>query len=264
MATAYDVLGISTDATRAELEAAYRAKYAAYDLAQAANLGDEFVQVAVQRRAEVTTAYQTLRPAVAAPLALSPAIERRRDRETIVALLIFVAIALLAPFLRGVAVPVRAVAAEGADIAALRAKLAPNFQLEALDGGQVSLSDFKGKVVLANLWATWCPPCVRETPRLVRLAEHYRGQGLVVLGINTTYQDDRAKVADFVRDQQIAYPILLDTNDQFGQAYSARLLPTSYLIDQNGKIVQVRVGEIDEAQLGDQVEALLKAGATTP
>ena len=260
----YELLGISADATRADLDAAYRAKHAACDPAQLAEMGEEFVQLAVQRRAEYTIAYQTLRSAVAAPLTLPPASIRRRDRETIVALLVFVAIALVVPLVRGVAVPVSVVSAAGADVAALRAKSAPDFRLEALDGRQVSVSDFKGKVVLANLWATWCPPCVRETPRLVRLAEQYKAQGLVVLGINTTYQDDRAKVAAFVREHKISYPVLLDTKDEFGQAYAARLLPTSYLIDQEGRIVQIKVGEIDEAQLGAQVQALLKSGKENP
>ena len=260
MDTPYQLLGIGPDATHAELEAAYRAKHTAYAPEQAAQLGEEFAQIAALRRTEIAAAYRDLRSALAAPLALPPAAERRRDLETLAVLILFVAIALSAVFLRGVAKPVRTVSAVGADSAALRSKTAPDFRLEAVDGSQVSLADFKGKVVLVNLWATWCPPCVRETPRIVRLAEKYKAQGLVVLGVNTTYQDDRAKVAAFVRDHKVSYPVLLDTDDRFGQAYGARLLPTSYLIDQQGKIVQVRVGEIDEAQLGEQIQALLRAG----
>jgi cytochrome c biogenesis protein CcmG/thiol:disulfide interchange protein DsbE len=133
-----------------------------------------------------------------------------------------------------------------------------------VDGSQVTLSDLKGKVVLLNLWATWCPPCVRETPRLVRVYDKYRDQGFVILGINTTYQDDRAKVAQFVRDHNVSYPVLLDMNDEFGQKYGARLLPTSYLVDRTGKIVMTKVGEVDEAQLEEQVQALLDAERGTP
>jgi cytochrome c biogenesis protein CcmG, thiol:disulfide interchange protein DsbE len=160
--------------------------------------------------------------------------------------------------LQGVGAPERTVAVEGADAAALTSKPAPNFTLPALDGTTVQLSDYQGQVVMLNIWATWCPPCVRETPRLVRLANTYQDQGLVVLGMNTTYQDDRDKVAQFVREQQISYPILLDTNGEGGRLYPARLMPTTYLIDREGKIVYTRVGEIDEATLDEQIAALLK------
>lgn len=262
MATAYEILGIGPDASRQDLETAYAAKRELYAAERHANLPDELQQLAAQRRAQITTAYQSLRAAVAAPVRLAPAAERRRDRETILALLLLVAIAVLVPLSRNVAVPNRTAKVTGAEAAQLQAEVAPNFTLEAVGGKQVSLADYKGKVVMLNLWATWCPPCVRETPRLVRLYEKYNAQGFVILGINTTYQDERPKVEQFVRDQKVTYPILLDTDDKFGSAYRARVLPTSYLIDRSGKIVQVRVGEIDEAQFAEQIAALLKADAT--
>lgn len=256
MATAYEVSGISADATHEELGAADTAKRTVHDLT--ADLGEGSVRRAAQRHAELAAAGASLRPALAAPPRLGPATERQRDRETAWALIVFVMIALLVPLLRGVAVPQRTVVATGADVAAVTTERAPDFQLEALDGSRVSLSDFKGRVVLINVWATWCPPCVREIPRLVRISTQYRGQGLVVLGVNTTYQDDRAKVATFVQEQGISYPVLLDSNNAIGQAYGARLLPTSYLIDHDGTIVHLRIGEVDEVQLREQVLALLK------
>jgi cytochrome c biogenesis protein CcmG/thiol:disulfide interchange protein DsbE len=264
MATAYEVLGISPGASRAELEAAYAAKRAAYDPAQAAELGEEFAQLAARRRAEFALAYRQLRLALAEPARLAPAAERRRDRETVVALLVLVVLALLVPLLRGIAVPQRTVTSSEADTAALNAKPAPDFTLEAVDGSRVSLSDFKGQVVLLNLWATWCPPCVRETPRLVRVYEKYREQGFVILGINTTYQDDRAKVEQFVRDHGVSYPVLLDVKSEFGEKYGSRLLPTSYLVDRSGKVVMTKVGEVEEAQLEEQIEALLKTENSAP
>lgn len=264
MATAYEVLGIARGATRQELEAAYAAKRAEYDPARCADLGEEFVELAMRRQAELAAAYQSLRSLAATPARLEPAALRGRDRETIVALLVLVLLALAVPLLRGIAVPVRTVAAQDAGAAMLTAKPAPDFTLEAVGGKRVSLSDYRGKVVLLNLWATWCPPCVRETPRLVRLYEKNREQGFVILGINTTYQDERDKVEQFVRDKQVSYPVLLDVEDEFGQKYGARLLPTSYLIDRDGKIISTKVGEIDEAQLDEQVQALLKGGDGTP
>jgi peroxiredoxin len=259
MQNAYELLGIGVDATRTELDEAYALRRAAYNPTRVTHLGPEFVRQAEQGQAVVDAAYRQLRRALAAPPRLAPAAERRRDRETLLALLLFLAVGLLAYMLRGVGVPERTVAVEGADAATLTAKQAPDFELETLDGSRVRLSDYRGQVVMLNIWATWCPPCVRETPRLVRLANTYADDGLVVLGMNTTYQDDREKVAQFARDQQISYAILLDTTGEPGQQYRSRLMPSTYLIDRDGKIVYTRVGEIDEAALDEQIAALLRA-----
>jgi peroxiredoxin len=105
---------------------------------------------------------------------------------------------------------------------------------------------------------------VREIPRLERTYQRYRDQGFVLLGVNTTYQDDRAKVATFARDQGISYPVLLDTTGEVGRSYASSLMPSSFLIDRAGKIVLVRVGEVDEAQLQEQVAALLANAPAAP
>lgn len=86
---------------------------------------------------------------------------------------------------------------------------------------------------------------------------HPKGQDFVLLELNTTFQDDAAKVAAFVRDQGITYPVLLDTTGETSMYYAGRLMPTSYLIDRSGKIVLVQVGEVNEAALKEQVAALL-------
>jgi peroxiredoxin len=99
---------------------------------------------------------------------------------------------------------------------------------------------------------------VRETPRLVRVYEEFKDQGFVMLGVNTAYQDKRDAVTTFVRDQKISYPVLLDTDGAFSTIYGGRLMPTSYLIDRDGKIVVTKVGEVDEAQLREQITALLR------
>ena len=97
----------------------------------------------------------------------------------------------------------------------------------------------------------------------MRVYNQYREQGFVLLGVNTTYQDKAEAVAEFARSQQISYPILLDTEGKASEKYASRLMPTSYLIDRNGKIVSIQVGEVDEAQLEEQIRALL-VGMTTP
>lgn len=264
MATAYELLGIGPDATRQELETAYAAKQAAYGAERHATLPEDFQQLAAQRRAEFTAAYHSLRPALTAPSRLAPTAERRRDRETMLALMVLLLLAAVVPLLSGIAVPERTVQASGAEAAALTSDVAPDFTLKTLDGQSVRLADFKGKVVLINFWATWCPPCVREIPRLVRISEKYADQGLVVLGVNTTFQDDPAKVAQFVRDQNISYRVLLDPEGDASQKYPSRLMPTSYLIDRNGKVVYTKVGEVDEATLDEQVQSLVRAQASTP
>lgn len=258
MASAYDILGIGPEATREELEAAYALKRTEYAVERVSTLPEEFQRLAAQRRAEITAAYQELRSALAAPLSLDPQAERRRDRETIVVLLMLVLLALTVPLLRGVAVPARTVTATGAEAATVTSGIAPDFTVQTLDGQTVSLSDFKGQVVLINFWATWCPPCVRETPRLVRVAETYKDEGLVVLGINTTYQDEPSKVQQFARDYDVPYPILLDTEGVVGEKYPSRLMPTTYLIDRDGRIVHTKVGEVDEATLTEQIKAVLR------
>jgi cytochrome c biogenesis protein CcmG, thiol:disulfide interchange protein DsbE len=258
MATAYETLGLASDATRAELERAYQERRAAYDPSRVAAIDAELAQLATQRQAELEVAYRSLRPALTMPPRLEPEQERRRDRELLIAMLLLALLGALVPLLLNVAKPERTAVPEGADVAALTAKPAPPFTLETLDGRTVSLSDYEGQVVMLNIWATWCPPCVRETPRLVRVYEEFKDQGFVILGINTTYQDKREAVATFVRDQKISYPMLLDTDGAVGTVYGGRLMPTSYLIDRDGKIVVTKVGEVDEAQLREQVTALLR------
>lgn len=189
---------------------------------------------------------------------LTPEAERRRDWQTIAVLLLFLALGLGLVSLRDVGQPQRTVSVEGADAAAKAAQIAPNFTMPSLGGGTIGLADYKGKVVLVNIWATWCPPCVREIPRLQRTYEQYKDQGFVLIVMNTTFQDDQAKVEKFVRDQGITYPIAPDTDGKGAADYAGRLTPTNYLIDQNGKIVSVTVGEVDEAKFKKQVAALLK------
>lgn len=188
---------------------------------------------------------------------LSPARERRRDWETlgVIACCLLLISAVIG--LWNISVPPRTVAAQVAAGGGLVAQPAPAFQLTDLEGNTVRLTDLKGKVVLINIWATWCPPCVRETPRLVRLATQYQDQGLVILGVNTTYQDSETAVRNFAAREQISYPVLLDPDNVVGRLYPTRLMPSTFLIDQLGTIRAVRVGEIDEKQMAEQVVALL-------
>ncbi|MCK4741186.1 MAG: TlpA family protein disulfide reductase [Anaerolineales bacterium] len=137
--------------------------------------------------------------------------------------------------------------------------LAPDFTLESLSGDQISLSDMRGKVIVLNLWASWCPPCRAEMPALQRVYQENHERGLKVLAVNMTAQDNIAAVEDFVQEFNLTFPILLDTSGEVGNAYLMRALPTTFFIDHDGVIQRVIVGgPMSEVTLQSTVEQLLE------
>lgn len=137
--------------------------------------------------------------------------------------------------------------------------LAPDFELKSLSGETVRLSDLHGQAVLVNLWATWCPPCREEMPTLEKMYNEYKDQGLAVVGVNMTYQDDRQAVAPFVEKHGLTFPILLDETGTTGNAYELKSLPSSYFINRQGVITEVVIGgPMAEALLRTRIEAILK------
>ncbi|HEX6302652.1 MAG TPA: redoxin domain-containing protein [Anaerolineales bacterium] len=136
---------------------------------------------------------------------------------------------------------------------------APDFTLETLDGGQITLSDLRGKVVLVNFWASWCPPCRAEMPAIESVYRSYKGLGLEVLAVNTTNQDDVAAAADFVQELGLSFPIPLDHTGAVSASYNLRGLPSSYFIDQQGVIRSMVVGgPMSKALVQSRVEELLR------
>jgi len=116
------------------------------------------------------------------------------------------------------------------------AVLAPEFSLMSLDGTPLRLSDLRGKVVLLNFWATWCPPCISEMPDLNALYRQYGNEkNFVVAGVNL--REPPAEVASFARQRGITFPLLLDRDgDVTGRDYRIRTLPASVIIDREGRI----------------------------
>lgn len=117
---------------------------------------------------------------------------------------------------------------------------APAFTLQTLDGQPVSLSDYRGKVVLLNFWYTGCAPCREETPALQRAYQQLADQGLVVLGVNVREneragQNGEQDIRAFVDQYGVSYPIVLDLNREVGSEYQVLVLPTSIFIDQHGR-----------------------------
>ena len=137
--------------------------------------------------------------------------------------------------------------------------LAPDFSLPTTDGKTIRLSDLRGQAVLINLWATWCPPCRAEMPAIEKVYNEYKDEGLVVLAINMTYQDDASAVMPFIQEHGLTFPILLDESAVVGRAYQLRSLPSSFFITRAGIINEVVIGgPMAEALLRTRVEEILK------
>lgn len=133
--------------------------------------------------------------------------------------------------------------------------LAPDFTLETLDGQNIQLRDLRGQVVVLNFWATWCPPCRAEMPTLGKIAREYQGQDVVILGINSTVQDDVNAIPGFLAQREITFPILLDKSGKVTRLYGIRALPTTFFVGPDGIIRFVTIGgPISEVTLRAQIE----------
>lgn len=133
--------------------------------------------------------------------------------------------------------------------------------LNAIDGKIVRLSDYKGKVVLVNFWATWCPPCLDEIPDLIALQSHYADRGLVVVGINYMEQPDKERLAKFADEQGINYPVVFSDSATLrslvtllGGVYA---LPVTKVLNREGKVAAAHIGGLSLTQMKAMVEPLL-------
>ncbi|UCF61444.1 MAG: TlpA family protein disulfide reductase [Anaerolineaceae bacterium] len=136
--------------------------------------------------------------------------------------------------------------------------LAPDFTLDLAGGGQLTLSELRGEVVLINLWTSWCPPCRLEMPSLQRVYEANRERGVEVLAINMTYQDSETAAVEFVQELGLTFPVLLDRTGEVGYKYQLRSLPTTFFVDRQGVITQVILGgPMSEVTLQTALESLL-------
>ncbi|HEU5208819.1 MAG TPA: TlpA disulfide reductase family protein [Longimicrobiales bacterium] len=133
---------------------------------------------------------------------------------------------------------------------------APAFMVETLDGTSIDAETLRGKVVLVNFWATWCPPCRVEMPGFQRVYEARRDEGFVVLGLSTDRGSVRA-VGEFVRDRQLTFPVAMAPKPVVRAFGGVRALPTSFLIDRNGVIRQEVTGLFAEPALRLAVSHLL-------
>ncbi len=132
----------------------------------------------------------------------------------------------------------------------------PAFTLKNTEGKNVSLSDFKGKVIVVDFWATWCGPCRRGIPDLISLQKEFKDE-LVVIGISL----DRETVKDvvpFVKKNEINYPIVYGNEEVVNQFGGIQAIPTSFVIDKNGNIVDKHVGLVDKSVYSEKIKELIK------
>ena len=116
-----------------------------------------------------------------------------------------------------------------------------DFRLSDLKGDTVRLSDFRGKVILLNFWATWCYPCRTEMPSMNAVYQDYRGKGFVVLAVASDAQGKEV-VSPFVEEYDLTFPVLLDPKDVVGRRLQISGIPTTYLLDKHGRIAGVESG----------------------
>lgn len=128
---------------------------------------------------------------------------------------------------------------------------APDFTLLDLDGNVVHLSDFRGKTVVMNAWATWCPPCRKEFPELVDLYEANKERGLIVLGLNL--QEPREQVRRFAEDYGATFPIVIDVDGDVVSQYRLLGLPTTWFIDSEGVLRAQQVGVLTDKIIAEKL-----------
>lgn len=135
---------------------------------------------------------------------------------------------------------------------------APDFTFTPFDGQPFKLSDLRGKVVLVNIWASWCIPCKEEAPLLERTWRDYRERGVVFLGVD--YVDTEPAARAFIQQYGITYPNGPDAASAISHAFRARGVPESYFVDRRGMLARTVIGPITESDLRKTLERLLADG----
>ena len=133
---------------------------------------------------------------------------------------------------------------------------APELTLADLEGKPESLEDYRGQVVMVNLWATWCPPCIAEIPMLQEYYEDHSADGFVMLGIDSQEKPD--VVAAYIEKTGVTYPIWADEKGEAGRAFSSMSLPASFIIDRDGTVRLAWTGAVSRTVLEKYVTPIIE------
>lgn len=131
-----------------------------------------------------------------------------------------------------------------------------DFTIHDLYGNAVSLSDYEGKVVFLNFWATWCKWCKKEMPDMEKMQQEYKDKGLVILAVSIG--EETETVRQFIDEHDYTFNVLLDPDKTVAQAFQVKPIPVSIFIDTAGNIVYRKLGTMKEEQMREQIEALLQ------
>ncbi|WP_273833537.1 TlpA family protein disulfide reductase [Guptibacillus sedimenti] len=143
---------------------------------------------------------------------------------------------------------------ESNDVGVNEGQIAPNFKLQTLNGEAVQLSDYRGKRVIVNFWATWCPPCRAEIPDFQKL---YEKKDVEILAVNLTETEESTEgVEGFVKEFGMTFPVVMDVNSDVSDTYQVSAYPTSYMIDSNGRIQFVAMGALNYDLMIQQYEKM--------
>jgi cytochrome c biogenesis protein CcmG/thiol:disulfide interchange protein DsbE len=134
--------------------------------------------------------------------------------------------------------------------------LAPDFTLSLFDGGQLTLSQLQGQVVVVNFWASWCIPCRDEAPVLEEAWQRYRNQGVVFVGV--AYLDTDKESKAFLEEFKVTYPNGPDLGTKIAPAYRLAGVPETFFVDKNGQIADLEIGPLTETRLVSAIETLLQ------
>jgi len=139
--------------------------------------------------------------------------------------------------------------------------MAPDFALNDSQGAPIKLSDYKGRVVLLNFWATWCHGCVLEIPWFIEFQERYKDSGLSVIGVSI--DEGWKPVKAFVEEKKVNYPIVIDT-EGVRRLYELNAMPMTLLIDRSGEIAASYIGVVDKGTCESKLRTLLQQDAQKP
>ncbi|EFV77896.1 TlpA family protein disulfide reductase [Cytobacillus oceanisediminis] len=138
-----------------------------------------------------------------------------------------------------------------------KGNLAPDFELTDMEGNPVKLSDYRGKAVLLNFWASWCPPCRAEMPHMEKLYNKYKDENFDILAVNLTNTEKNSGDAEkFVKELGLTFTIPMDVKGEAGSDYNIMAYPTSYFIDSDGVIREKVLGALNEEYMEKEIKKL--------